>query len=103
MTKKKEDFDKWMDEQGALNIEMPKSVLLTDAQIKILKNYPECETANDLPFNIQEEVIALNDYDNATSTDGKLQNEVDAFLMNQYSLLTRNFQAFITKKKEPVE
>ena len=103
MTKKKEDFDKWMDEQGALNIEMPKSVLLTDAQIKILKNYPECETANDLPFNIQEEVIALNDYDNATSTDGKLQNEVDAFLMNQYSLLTRNFSDFITKNREPVE
>tara|TARA_B100000809_G_scaffold80668_1_gene78925 strand:+ start:1828 stop:2139 length:312 start_codon:yes stop_codon:yes gene_type:complete len=103
MTTKKEDFDKWMDDQGSLNISMPNNVLLTEEQIKILKKYPECETANDLPFNIQEEVIALNEYDNATSTDGNLQSEVDVFLMNQYSLLTRNFQAFITKNREPVE
>jgi len=75
---------------------------LTDDQINILRNYPECQTANDLPYDIQQDIIALNEYDNATTTDGNLQNEVDAFLENQYSLLSRNFKDFITQSRENV-
>jgi hypothetical protein len=89
------DFDKWMKRQGT---RPPTRNTLTDEQIRILKNYPECQTANDLPFDIQQDIIALNDLDNATTTDGNLQNEVDGFLENQYSLLSRKF--FLNKDKE---
>ena len=95
------DFDKWFSNQGKtvedslddLTIyESPKKVktMLTEAQSTILKEYPEVREANDLPFDVQEEIIALNEWDNATCTDGNLQGEVDAFLANQYSLVTRN-------------
>jgi len=69
----------------------PKSTL-TEGQINMLKEYPECRTANDLPLDIQQDIIELNDNDNATTTDGNLQSEVDAFLWYQYSLLSRNFR-----------
>ncbi len=94
------DFDKWMKGQGQ-RPPIP-GTTLTDDQINILRNYPECQTANDLPFDIQQDIIALNEYDNATTTDGNLQNEVDAFLENQYSLLSRNFKDFITQSRENV-
>ena len=89
---KKEEFDKWMDDQGSLNINMSGGNGLNEDQIKILRNYPECETANDLPFDVKQNVIQLNEYDN-------LQNEVDAFLTEQYSLLSRNFKDFITSNR----
>jgi hypothetical protein len=54
------------------------------------------ESANDLPYDVQQDLIALNEDDN-------LQNEVDAFLENQYSLLSRNFKEFITSTREPTE
>ena len=88
------DFDKWMKGQGK-RPPIP-GTTLTDKQINILRNYPECQTANDLPFDIQQDIIALNEDDN-------LQNEVDAFLENQYSLLSRNFREFITNHREPTE
>jgi len=91
------DFEKWMKEQGP--IVDPSQSSLTDEQINILKNYPECETANDLPFDIQQMLIEANDYDSATTTDGQLQNEVDAFLMYQYSLLSRNFRDYVSKNR----
>jgi hypothetical protein len=69
---------------------------LNDEQIRLLKNYPEVQSANDLPFDVQQDIIASNEYDN-------LQNEVDAFLENQYSLLSRNFKDFITSTREPTE
>ena len=94
------DFDKWMKGQGK-RPPIP-GTTLTDDQINILRNYPECQTANDLPYDIQQDIIALNEYDNATTTDGNLQNEVDAFLENQYSLLSRNFKDFITQSRENV-
>ncbi len=65
----------------------------------MLKEYPECRTANDLPLDIQQDIIELNEYDNATTSDGNLQGEVDAFLGYQYSLLTRNFRDFIKQDK----
>jgi|TARA_R110001606_G_scaffold390605_1_gene557719 hypothetical protein len=72
---------------------------LLPSQIKMLKEYPECRTANDLPLDIQQDIIELNEYDNATTSDGNLQGEVDAFLGYQYSLLTRNFRDFIKQDK----
>ena len=81
-------FDKWMKDQGPY-VDVG-GTSLSDEQIKLLKNYPEVNTANDLPFDVQQEIIKLNDYDN-------LQSEVDGFLANQYSLLSRNF----FKNKEP--
>ena len=90
------DFEKWMKKEGPV-LRDPADSTLTDGQIKILQNYPECQSANDLPFDIQEMVIELNEYDNATTTDGQLQNEVDSFLENQYSLLSRKFR----KDKQP--
>mgnify|MGYP000011646778 FL=1 len=94
------DFEKWFNNQGKsvkdslddLTIyESPKNKpMLTEAQITVLKEYPEVSEANDLPFDVQEEIISLNEWDNATCTDGNLQGEVDAFLANQYSLVTRN-------------
>tara|TARA_B110001454_G_scaffold207101_1_gene218168 strand:- start:1728 stop:2033 length:306 start_codon:yes stop_codon:yes gene_type:complete len=95
------DFDKWMKKQGPI-VDLADSTL-TDGQIKILKEYPECETANDLPFDIQEMIIEFNDYDNATTIDGQLQNEVDAFLMNQYSLLSRKFKEHVKNSREPIK
>ena len=89
------DFDKWMRRVGPIKSDI-EDTKLTTAQIKILKEYPECKTANDLPFDIQQDIIALKEDDN-------LQNEVDAFLENQYSLLSRNFRDFITKQREPTE
>ena len=83
------NFEKWMNTQGS-EVEKVK-IPLTDAQIKILKEYPEVREANDLPFEVQEEIIALNEWDSGTCTDRNLQGEVDAFLANQYSLVTRNF------------
>ena len=83
------NFEKWMSTQGQ-EVEKVK-IPLTAAQIKILKEYPEVREANDLPFEVQEEIIALNEWDVGTCTDENLQGEVDAFLANQYSLLTRNF------------
>lgn len=80
-----EDFDNWMRQQGPKPEPTPSDYNLSDGQIKLLKEYPECETANDLPFSIQQDIIALKDYDT-------LQNEVDAFLGYQYSLLSRNFK-----------
>ena len=73
------DFDKWMQKQGP-PIKDPSESTLLPSQIKMLKEYPECKTANDLPFDIQQDIIELNEYDNATTTDGNLQSEVDAFL-----------------------
>ena len=93
------DFDKWMQKQGP-PIKDPSESTLLPSQIKMLKEYPECKTANDLPFDIQQDIIELNEYDNATTTDGNLQSEVDAFLEYQYSLLSRNFRDFINKDKE---
>ena len=93
------DFDKWMQKQGP-PIKDPSDSTLLPSQIKMLKEYPECKTANDLPFDIQQDIIELNEYDNATTTDGNLQSEVDAFLEYQYSLLSRNFRDFINKDKE---
>ena len=86
------DFDKWMKRQGTRP--SLKKTSLNDDQVRILKNYPEVQSANDLPFDVQEDIIALNEYD-------ELQYEVDNFLENQYSLLSRKFKEFI--KKEPVE
>jgi|TARA_B110000263_G_scaffold170595_1_gene148659 hypothetical protein len=83
------NFEKWMKTQGS-EVEKVK-IPLTDAQIKILKEYPEVREANDLPFEVQEEIIALNEWDVGSPTDRNLQGEVDAFLANQYSLVTRNF------------
>jgi hypothetical protein len=93
------DFDKWMQKQGP-PIKDPSESTLLPSQIRILREYPECKTANDLPFDIQQDIIELNEYDNATTTDGNLQSEVDAFLEYQYSLLSRNFRDFINKDKE---
>ena len=45
------DFDKWMKRVGPIKSDIEDSKLTT-AQIKILKEYPECQTANDLPFDI---------------------------------------------------
>ncbi len=87
------DFDKWMKRQGT---RPTTGNVLTDEQIRILKNYPEVESANDLPYDVQQDLIALNEDDN-------LQNEVDAFLENQYSLLSRNFKDFITSTRKPTE
>ena len=80
------DFGEWMKKQGST----PSESILSSAQVKILKEYPECETANDLPFDIQKMIIELNDH----ITSGELQNEVDRFLMNQYSLLSRKFREY---------
>jgi len=88
------DFDKWMKSQGTRP--SLKNSGLNDDQIRLLKNYPEVQSANDLPFEVQQDIIALNEYDN-------LQNEVDAFLENQYSLLSRKFKDFITSTREPTE
>ena len=96
------DFDKWMQKQGP-PIKDPSESTLLPSQIRILREYPECETANDLPFDIQQDIIELNEYDNATTADGNLQGEVDAFLMNQYSLLSRNFKDFINAHKDPIK
>ena len=93
------DFGEWMKKQGST----PSESILSSAQVKILKEYPECETANDLPFDIQEMIIEFNDYDNATTIDGQLQNEVDAFLMNQYSLLSRKFKEHVKNSREPIK
>ncbi|MBC8429156.1 MAG: hypothetical protein H8D95_01070 [Candidatus Endolissoclinum sp.] len=96
------DFDKWMQKQGP-PIKDPSESTLLPSQIKMLKEYPECKTANDLPFDIQQDIIELNEYDNATTTDGNLQSEVDAFLEYQYSLLSRNFRDFINAHKDPIK
>ena len=96
MTKKKEEFDKWMSDQGSLNISMSPGSNLSKAQIKILKNYPEVEFAGDLPFTIQQELIQLKSFDT-------LQEEIDLFLGEQYSLLSRNFSDFIIRNREPAE
>ena len=87
-------FEKWMKEQVPPSENFMKSLrarttTLIEEQLTILRNYPECETANDLPFDIQEKIIDINENDNSTTTDGNLQGEVDAFLMNQYSLVSR--------------
>ena len=79
------DFDNWMKQQGPKTAPTPSDYSLSEEQISLLKEYPECETGNDLPFDVQLNIIALNDYDT-------LQNEVDAFLGYQYSLLSRNFK-----------
>lgn len=79
------DFDNWMTQQGPKTVPTPSDYNLSEEQISLLKEYPECETGNDLPFDVQLNIIALNDYDT-------LQNEVDAFLGYQYSLLSRNFK-----------
>ena len=92
------DFDKWLNNQGKgvkeslddLTIYESPKPMLTEKQIAVLKEYPEVAEANDLPFHVQEEIIALNEWDNATCTDGNLQGECDAFLANQYSFVTRN-------------
>jgi len=92
------DFDKWLNNQGKsvkdslddLTIYETPKPMLTEKQIAVLKEYPEVAEANDLPFDAQEEIIALNEWDNATCTDGNLQGEVDAFLATQYSFVTRN-------------
>ena len=101
MSLKQKDFDKWMKRVGPIKSDIEDSKLTT-AQITILKEYPECRTANDLPFDIQQDIIELNDLDNATSTDGNLQSEVDAFLGYQYSLLSRNFREFVATKGDPL-
>ena len=90
------DFDNWMKQQGTLKEPVPSDFNLTDEQIRLLKEYPECETGNDLPFKVQQDIIALKDYDN-------LQNEVDGFLGYQYSLLSRNFKRFIIDNREITE
>ena len=90
-----EDFDNWMRKQGPKEEPMPSELKLSEGQIKLLKEYPECDTANDLPFDIQQDIIALNEYDT-------LQNEVDAFLGYQYGLLSRNFKNFIINNREKV-
>jgi|TARA_B110000914_G_scaffold75090_1_gene66026 hypothetical protein len=87
-------FERWMEEQVPPSENFMKSLrarttTLIEEQLTILRNYPECETANDLPFDIQEKIIDINENDNSTTTDGNLQGEVDAFLMNQYSLVSR--------------
>jgi hypothetical protein len=87
------DFDNWMRQQGPKKVPTPSDYNLSDEQIRLLKEYPECETGNDLPFNVQQDLIALNDYE-------YLQNEVDAFLGYQYSLLSRNFKDFILNNRE---
>ena len=92
------DFEKWMKKQGPV-LRDPKDSTLTDGQIKILENYPECQSANDLPFDIQEMVIELDKDNSATTTEAQLQQEVDSFLENQYSLLSRKFQK--QKDNEP--
>ena len=43
------DFDKWMQKQGP-PIKDPSDSTLLPSQIKMLKEYPECKTANDLPL-----------------------------------------------------
>ena len=88
------DFDKWMKAQGS----MPDlgGLKLSEEQVKVLKNYPEARDANDLPFDVQQKVIGLKVYDN-------LQNEVDAFLENQYTLLSRKFKEHIIKSRKPIE
>ena len=88
------DFDKWMKKQGSVTFEVD-GLKLSKEQIKLLKKYPEVEFAGDLPFNIQQEIIQLNSYDN-------LQEEIDAFLKDQYSFLSRNFKEFIIKNREPM-
>ena len=93
---KKEDFDKWMNAQGNLSINMSGGSNLSNAQIKILKNYPEVEYAGDLPFTVQQELIQIKSYDT-------LQEEIDLFLGEQYSLLSRNFSDFIIRNREPAE
>ena len=92
------DFEKWMKKQGPV-IRDPADSTLSDGQIKILENYPECQSANDLPFDIQEMVIELDKDNSATTTEAQLQQEVDSFLENQYSLLSRKFQK--QKDNEP--
>ena len=96
------DFDKWMNQQGKPKY-IPGETTLLDSQLRILREYPECETANDLPFDIQQDIIELNEYDKATTADGNLQGEVDAFLMNQYGLLSRTFKEFINAHKDPIK
>jgi hypothetical protein len=91
------DFDKWMKRVGPIESDI-EDTKLSPAQIKILKEYPECETANDLPFIIQKDIIALNK-DGETA---ELQNEVDNFLGYQYSLLSRNFRDFVATKGDPL-
>ena len=91
-----EDFDNWMRKQGPKEETMPSDFNLSAEQKRLLKEYPECETGNDLPFNVQQDIIALKDYDN-------LQNEVDGFLGYQYSLLSRNFKRFIIDNRETIE
>ena len=92
------DFEKWMKKQGPV-IRDPADSTLSDGQIKILENYPECQSANDLPFDIQEMVIELDKDNSANTNDAQLQQEVDSFLENQYSLLSRKFQK--QKDNEP--
>jgi|TARA_B110000438_G_C15659044_1_gene583026 hypothetical protein len=91
------DFDKWMKRVGPIKSDIEDSKLTT-AQIKILKEYPECQTANDLPFDIQQDIIKLNE----GADSSELQSEVDAFLGYQYSLLSRNFRDFVATKGDPL-
>jgi hypothetical protein len=94
---KKEDFDNWMEQQGPLQKQIKLGGLkLSDAQVKLLREYPEVEFSNDLPHSVQKQLIQLNPYD-------ALQEECDAFLEDQYSLLSRNFKEFIMKNREPTE
>jgi len=74
------DFDAWFNNQGATVI-VPGELTLD--QIAILREYPEVSSANDLPFDIQQKIIDLNEFD-------ALQGVCDAFLAYQYSLVTTN-------------
>jgi hypothetical protein len=87
-------FDKWMKDQGPY-VDVG-GTSLSDEQIKLLKNYPEVEFAGDLPFTIQQELIQIKSFDT-------LQEEIDLFLGEQYSLLSRNFSDFIIRNREPAE
>ena len=74
------NFDKWLNEQGP-TVSIPSE--LTEEQITILKKYPDVAEANDLPFDVQEQIIALNEFES-------LQGVCDAYLAYQYSLVTLN-------------
>jgi hypothetical protein len=97
MSLKQKDFDKWLKRVGPIKSDI-EDTKLTTVQIKILKEYPECETANDLPFDIQQDIIKLNE----GADSSELQNEVDNFLGYQYSLLSRNFRDFVATKGDPL-
>jgi hypothetical protein len=71
------DFDKWFAGQGATPDE------LTLDQIALLREYPECKEANDLPFDVQQKIIDMYEFES-------LQGVCDAFLAYQYSLVTNN-------------